>query len=76
MSLRQISSRLELSFWQVIICLLSESRTVQRLIKWAYTDIYPTTSAHDRQFDLKKLILWGAVGLGLGSLCGFLIALL
>lgn len=74
MSLRQISTRLELSFWQIIICLLSESRMVQRLIRWVYTDFYPQTD-HYQWIDLKKIILWAALGLGLGLLCGFVIAI-
>jgi hypothetical protein len=75
MSLRQISTRIELSFWQIVICLLSESRTVQKLIKWAYRDLIPTTAAHSERLDQKRVLLWAAAGIGLGSLCGFFISL-
>lgn len=70
MSLRQISIRLELSFWQIIICILSESSAVQRLLRWAYSDLFPASAGYKYQINKKKMILWAAVGLGLGSLIG------
>ena len=75
MSLRQISSRLELSFWQIIICLLSDSSAVQRLIKWAYTDFFTHSTGVNLQIDKKKIFLWAFVGFGLGSIIGLLTSL-
>lgn len=76
MSLRQISTSLELSFWQIIICLLSESTAVQRLIKWGYSDLFPASTGYDTRFNKKKMFLWAALGLGLGSLIGLSISLI
>lgn len=72
MSLRQISTRLELSFWQIIIVLLTESQAIQRLIKWAYSDFVPASAGFNPLFEKRKMFLWAAVGLGLGSIIGLL----
>jgi hypothetical protein len=75
MSLRQLSSRIELSFWQIVIDLLSESHSLQRLIRWFYLDFVPATANFFHQFDRQRVIRWAAFGIGLGFVVGFLISL-
>jgi len=75
MSLRQLSSRIELSFWQIVIGLLSESHSLQRLIRWFYLDFVPATADFFQYLDRQHVIRWAAVGLGLGFIVGFLISL-
>jgi hypothetical protein len=75
MSLRQLSSRIELSFWQIVIDLLSESHSLQRLIRWFYLDFVPATADFFHQFDRQRVIRWSAFGIGLGFVVGFLISL-
>lgn len=73
MSLRQLSTRIELSFWQIVISLLSESRPLQRLVRWIYLDFHPKLVTFLQHFEKHRAIRWAAVGLGLGLLTGFLI---
>jgi hypothetical protein len=75
MSLRQLSSRIELSFWHIVIGLLSESHSLQRLIRWFYLDFLPATTYIYQQFDSQRVIRWAAIGLGLGFVVGFFISL-
>jgi hypothetical protein len=75
MSLRQLSSRIELSFWHIVIGLLSESQSLQRLIRWFYLDFLPATTNSFQRFDSQRVIRWAALGLGLGFVVGFLISL-
>jgi hypothetical protein len=75
MSLRQLSTRIEVSFWQIIISLLSESRLLQRLVKWVYLEFLPTLIAFLQHFNQQRVIRWAAAGLGLGLMTGFLIAI-
>lgn len=74
MSLRQLSSRIELSFWHIVIGLLSESQSLQRLIRWFYLDFLPATTNSFQRFDSQRVIRWAALGLGLGFVVGFLIS--
>ncbi len=75
MSLRQLSTRIEVSFWQIIISLLSESRLLQRLVKWVYLEFLPTLISFLQHFNQQRVIRWAAAGLGLGLMTGFLIAI-
>jgi len=75
MSLRQLSNRIELSFWQIIISLLSDSQKLQRIVRWFYFDCQPAMSAFIQHFDRRQAIRWGAAGLGLGLIVGFLISI-
>ena len=75
MSLRQLSTRIEVSFWQIIIILLSESRLLQRLVKWVYLEFLPTLITFLQHFNQHRVIRWAAAGLGLGLMTGFLIAI-
>ena len=76
MSLKQISIRLELSFWQLVIILLSESRPVQLLITWIYQDLLPAWRQLVLTFDISRAFFWSAIGLALGVLVGLLTAIL
>ena len=75
MGLRQLSSRIELSFWQIIIGLLSESKTIQQLVRWFYLDFLPATTGFFQSLDRRRVIRWAVVGTGLGFAVGFLISL-
>lgn len=76
MTIRQLSSRLEVNFWQILIGLLSESQPIRKLIKWLYLGFLPAAVNFYQQIDRKILVRFAAAGLGLGLLTGFLIALL
>jgi len=75
MSLRQLSTRIEVSFWQIIISLLSDSRLLQSFIRWVYLEFFPTLSAFIQHFNQQRVIRWAAAGLGLGLMPGFLITI-
>lgn len=76
MSLKQISIRIEISFWQLVIMLLSESRPVQLLITWIYQDFLPTWRQFVLTFDVTRAFYWSAIGLALGVLVGLLAAII
>jgi len=75
MSLRQLSIRIELSFWQMVITLLSESNLLQRLIRWFYLDLLPRSVEFLKQFEHRRVFHWAAAGLSMGFIIGFLIAI-
>jgi hypothetical protein len=75
MSFKQISTRLEISFWQLVIQLLSESYTIQEIIAWVYHRGSPGMARFVHRFDVEKALRWAAYGLALGFLIGFLSAL-
>lgn len=72
MSLKQFSIRLEISFWQIVIQLLSESHAIQRIIAWACNRGLPGTLRITHRLDSERLLRWAAVGLLLGFLTGLL----
>ena len=74
MSLRQLSTRIELSFWQIAINLLSQSSMLQRLIRWFYLTLLPFSAEFSKRFERRRVYRWAAAGLGLGFMLGFLIA--
>ena len=76
MSLRHFSTRLEISFWQLIIQILSESRAVQRLIAWSYRCGTPAIARFLHGLDAEQLLQWAAIGLALGFLAGLLSGLI
>lgn len=75
MTIRQISSRLEISFWQIFIGLLSESQPIRKSIRWLYLKFIPAVTDLFLQIDRKILLRWAVAGLGSGILAGFLISL-
>ena len=74
MSLRQISTRIELSFWQVAISLLSGSSFLQRLIRWFYLTFLPFSAKFINRFERPQVYRWAGAGLGLGFIIGLMIA--
>ena len=72
MSLKQFSIRLEVSFWQLVIQLLSESRTVQTLIAWIYHHGLPATTRLIHSLEVERVLRWAVVGLAIGFLTGLL----
>lgn len=74
MSLRYISTRIELGFWQFAITLLSESKNIQHIVCWIYQDLLPRTKVFYKRIDLKRAIRWATAGLGLGIFTGILIS--
>jgi hypothetical protein len=75
MSLRHLSSRIELNFWQILIGLMSESQPFQKSIRWLYLDLGPAATDTFLRIDQKRLIRWAVIGLGFGLTTGFLISL-
>ena len=76
MSFKQFSIRLEVSFWQLVIQLLSESRPVQALIAWIYYNGLPATTRLIHNFEVERALRWAIVGLVIGFLTGLLTALI
>ena len=74
MSLRQISTRIELSFWQVAIILLSEFSFLQRIIRWFYLTFLPFSAKFINRFERPQVYRWAGAGLGLGFIIGLMIA--
>ena len=74
MSLRQLSSRIELSFWYIVINLLSGSILLQSLIRWFYLEIIPAIRDFFKNFDRQRFIRMVIFGLGFGLITGFLIS--
>ena len=74
MSIRQLSSRIELTFWQVAINLLSESRSLQRLVRWFYLNLEPRLAQYTKRLERRRIYRWSAAGLGLGFFTGILIS--
>jgi hypothetical protein len=72
MSLKQFSIRLEISFWQFVIQILSQSHTVQGIIAWIYNRGLPRTLRFVHSINADRLLRWAAVGLLLGFLTGIL----
>jgi hypothetical protein len=74
MSLREISSRIELNFWQILIGLMSESQSFQKSFRWFYLDFGPAVIVLYQTIDHKRLFRWAVIGLGSGILIGLLIS--
>ncbi len=75
MSVKNISTRIELSFWQIIISLLSQSKTFQKLVRWFYQNIMPKYGTFLHNLNRHRIFHWALIGLGFGFAIGFLIAL-
>jgi hypothetical protein len=75
MSLRHLSSRIELNFWQILIGLMSESNLFQKSVRWLYISAGPAVSDTIKRIDSKQLVRWAVIGLGFGLLTGFLMYL-
>lgn len=75
MSLREISSRIELNFWQILIGLMSESQSFQKSFRWLYLDFGPAVIVVYQTIDQKRLFRWSVIGLGSGLIIGLLISL-
>jgi hypothetical protein len=76
MSIRQIPTRIELGFWQIVIALMSESPSVQQLVRWLYSDLLPSAEKLVSKLNRRRLFRWSAGGLGMGLVIGFLTAIL
>jgi hypothetical protein len=76
MTIRQLTSRLEVNFWQILIGLLSESQPIRKSIRWLCLALFPVLADYYSQINRKLLLRWAAAGLGLGLLTGFLISLI
>ena len=75
MSVKQISSRIELSFWHIIISLLSQSSSFQYLVRLFYLIVAPKFGIILHHLNHHRIFRWAALGLGFGFVVGFLIAL-
>jgi hypothetical protein len=75
MSIKQISSNLELGLWNVLIDLLSDSQLFQDFIRWVYQVLVPGVIKIQDAFNFTAALRWSLAGTGFGILTGFLIAL-
>ena len=75
MNIKNISMRLELSFWNLAIDLLSESSAFQNFVTWVYRELTLPVLALSRSFNPKKALLLAAGGWLLGFMAGVLILL-
>lgn len=75
MSIRHLTSRIELNFWQILIGLMSESQPFQQSIRWFYLGFGPAALNFYQKIDQKRLIWWAVAGLGIGVITGVLISL-
>ena len=75
MNIKQLPNRLELSFWNVTIHLLSQSAWLRSMVPWLYRSIGLRWSAFSRAFELRLALLWAGAGLLLGFVGGVLVAL-
>lgn len=69
MSLRTIFYQAELSFWSVVIPLMSESPTLKNVIRGVYSVIKTTCNA----YWFFTALAWSAIGLVFGLFLGLLI---
>jgi len=66
MSIRILSSRIEIAFWSVVVSLLSDSELVQGLVQTCYTGF--TSRQYAR--TLKQALLFSIAGLLTGIILG------
>ncbi len=76
MLIKQLSLRLEISFWQLLIALMHESSFVQNIIRWGYHRLLPIVFGLNQLIDLKKVINWGLAGFFIGLATSLIITLL
>lgn len=74
MSFRYISTRIELSFWQFVVTVLSESKTIRQIVCWTYQYFLPRIEVISKRIERKRALRWAAAGLGLGLFTGILIS--
>ena len=66
MSIRILSSRIEIAFWSVVVSLLSDSELVQGLVRTCYTGF--TSMQYSR--TVKQALLFCIAGLLTGIILG------
>ena len=75
MNIKNISMRLELSFWNFAIDLLSESTPFQNFVTWVYRELTLPVLDLSRSFNPRKALILAAGGWVLGFMAGVLILL-
>lgn len=75
MLIKQLSLRLEISFWQLLITLMHESALVQNIIRWGYHRLLPIVLGLSQVIDLKRVANWGLAGFMLGLVISVIFAL-
>jgi hypothetical protein len=73
--IKQLPSRLELSFWNLTIHLLSQSAWLRSLVPWIYRRVGLRWSAFSRSFDIRRAFIWACAALAIGFFGGFLATL-
>lgn len=73
MLIKQLSLRLEISFWQLIITLMYESTWVQGILRWGYRRLLPLVFGLSQMIDLKQIAVWGIRGFLVGLTIGIVI---
>lgn len=75
MLIRQLSLRLEISFWQLVISLMYESPWVQGLLRWGYHRLLPLISGLPHLIEPKRVAIWGISGFWIGLIFGILVSI-
>jgi hypothetical protein len=75
-TMKHIAARIELTFWQFIIDLLSRSKLLQQFIRWTYLEVRPSALVILSRINLRRFVRWSATGLGLGVITGLVISFL
>jgi hypothetical protein len=72
MDLKQLSLRLEISFWNMAIELLSKSAFFRGLVRWVYRACSGDWLRSTEAFQPSRALIWALVGLALGFCAGLL----
>lgn len=75
MSFKQLAVRLEISFWQIVIQLLSESEFIQFAVGYV-AELWPRAQHYWQRLDRERLLRWASVGFAGGFLIGLAMILI
>jgi hypothetical protein len=73
MTIKQLSTNLEIGFLNILIDLLSDSCLFQSLIRWIYQIAIPRLVEIQDSFEIKFALRWSLAGLVSGALIGFIL---
>jgi len=71
-NLTELTSRIEITFWDLAIWLLSKSTPTQILLRWCYSQL----ELHRLYFNPETALLWSGTGLILGFVIGYLCSII
>lgn len=76
MVFKELSLRLEIGFWQLVISLMYESAWVQSLIRWSYHRLFPILRGFNQFINTRRVVTWGIFGFFTGLIVSVIIGLL